>query len=498
MRDRNGGRRLGKQWPVAAVVLFFPLVGGVVALSGTGSTQAAEVSATARTITGTPAPSTTIREIGLVTLPRDATPDSFQIVSSKGIQAAGVIHSTVGGFRFPDGTLQTTAATTAPITTGPTGSPDAFTAQLQRLHPDIVVVNRSGGGHPTIASALQSISDAGPGKPYLVYVAPGTYREQVRMKPYVVLEGAGKERTTIAAPSGGTGAATIVGAAGATLRNLTVESTGGGDLAVAVRSAAGRLTLDSVRVVAHDGKRTTIAIAKDAGALDLRNVTAEASGGDEAYGVRSQGATALSLAKAVLRATGAARQNVGLSVAGVAGSKLEMTDVELEASGAASFNTGALCEGIHDLFLDGVRARATSAAVINEAFAIGPAAEADTAPARIIGLWATATGGEVARGLSVEARSVVARSSQLVAEGAGNSTGLWIRDGIVTGEQHTIRLLSSTVVADGQTVWSEAPDAAVVIGQSTLEGGPVLADRGVISCAATIDKEWGFHPEGCP
>jgi hypothetical protein len=227
-------------------------------------------------------------------------------------------------------------------------------------------------------------------------------------------------------------------------------------------------------------------------------VTAEASGGEETIAVRSEDATTVSLSRVSLHATGATRQNVGLSVAGAAGSKLELTDVELEASGTARFNTGALCDGFSDLFLDGVRSRAASAAVINEAFAVGPTTEPSAAPVRIMGLWATATGGEVARGLSVEGRSMIVRSSNLVTGGTGDTTGLWVRNGIATGEQHTIRLLDSTVVAGGQTVWSESPEASVAIGHSTLEGGPVLAERGVISCAATIDEDWGFHAEGCP
>lgn len=496
MKHPDDEQRLARRWPVAAVVLFFPLVGGLVALSGTGSTQAAQSGSLARAAASAP-PAASAHD--LVPITADATAESVQIVSSGGLKASGVIESTFGGFRFPDGSVQTTAASGgAPITTGPDRGAGAVAAKLRSLHPNVVVVDKAGTGYPSITSAIESISDAGPAKQYVVYVAPGTYREQVRMKPHVVLEGAGEHRTKIVSSGGGTGSATVVGAVNATLRRVSVENTGGGDMAVAISSPAGRLSLSSVRAWAHDGARSSIAIAQVAGSMDLRDVTAEASGGEETFAVRSEEATTISLSRVSLRATGATRQNVGLSAAGAAGSKLELTDVDLEASGAARFNTGALCEGFSELFLDGARSRAASAAVINEAFSIGPTTEPGATPARIMGLWATATGGEVTRGLSVEGRSVTVRSSNLVSEGTGNTTGLWVRNGIATGEEHAIRLLGSTVVAGGQTVWSESPEASVAIGHSTLEGGPVLADRGEINCAATIDEEWGFHAEGCP
>ena len=100
---------------------------------------------------------------------------------------------------------------------------DAF----QRHHQNMVVVAKSGGDYTSIQAALDAITDASEINGYLVWVAPGVYIEQVTMKPYVDIEGAG-ELTTVVSYGGSyapfTG--TLVGADNAELRFLTVKNTG--------------------------------------------------------------------------------------------------------------------------------------------------------------------------------------------------------------------------------------------------------------------------------
>lgn len=62
-----------------------------------------------------------------------------------------------------------------------------------------VVVAKEGGDYTSLYDAVQSITDAGPDKPYLIYVAPGVYQETetIVTKPYVHIKGAGKHAVYI-------------------------------------------------------------------------------------------------------------------------------------------------------------------------------------------------------------------------------------------------------------------------------------------------------------
>ncbi len=94
------------------------------------------------------------------------------------LEVVGMIESSAGGFKFPDGTVQVTAAT-------PTAYAQTFTVAL------------SGGDFTTITNALNACVSPGPGNRYLVRVMPGTYIEQVTCKSYVTLQGAGKYASEI-------------------------------------------------------------------------------------------------------------------------------------------------------------------------------------------------------------------------------------------------------------------------------------------------------------
>lgn len=480
---------------LAAVVLFFPLTGGILSIAGVGSTEAAPgesfapLPGTLEAAAEGPSP----WQEPAASVVADATPASFQIVSSGPIKAEGIITSTSGGFQFPDGTVQTTAATGSPYSaSAPAGAGAAPGGNAA------VVVSRRGGDHATLAAAIDSLTDAGPARPYVIRLSPGVYRERIRMRPFVSIEGAGQGLTRIVAEGGAADGATVVGAPHASLRNLSVESTGNAAYAVAVRSPGGALTLEGVRATASGGRRGNFAIVNDSGPMTLRHVIAEATGGEEAIGVRNDGIAAVSLMDVTVRVGGRAKQAIGISDRGAVGSKLRMTNVEVEAFGSGSFNTGIHCQGAGDLFFDGVRVAAAGAAVINEGLFLGAASRAGSPAVRISGLWATATGGEMSRGATFESRSVTLRGSHLEAQGARNNTGLMLQEGVATGERYAVRLLDSSVIAAEQTVWSQAEDVHVGIGHSTLEGGPVFADRGEVACAATIDEEFAFHSHGCP
>jgi hypothetical protein len=89
---------------------------------------------------------------------------------------------------------------------------------------NLLVVAKRGGDFATIADALDSITDNDADHRYLVKVAPGTYTEQVAMKPFVDIEGSGKNTTTIVNPVLPGPEGTVLGSDNAEIRQLTIRS----------------------------------------------------------------------------------------------------------------------------------------------------------------------------------------------------------------------------------------------------------------------------------
>ncbi|MDX6694805.1 MAG: Pectinesterase [Blastocatellia bacterium] len=120
-----------------------------------------------------------------------------------------------------------------------------------------VIVQPGGRVFPTINAALASITDNRLQKQYLLSVGPGTYNEKVTMKPFVSIQGAGQELTTITQPaasdafSGGT----VMAASNCTLANVTVSSLGGvwGSYSTALScSGAINFSVDSSTLIVDD------------------------------------------------------------------------------------------------------------------------------------------------------------------------------------------------------------------------------------------------------
>jgi hypothetical protein len=111
-----------------------------------------------------------------------------------------------------------------------TAVPYALYALDTQNYAQVVVVAKSGGDYTSVQAAIDSITDAAAGKPYLVWVAPGVYNETVVMKPYVHLQGAGQEATTINSTTTNSTfpptQATLVLARNTSLRDLTVGNAG--------------------------------------------------------------------------------------------------------------------------------------------------------------------------------------------------------------------------------------------------------------------------------
>lgn len=94
---------------------------------------------------------------------------------SGAVQVNGLISSSAGGVRFPDATIQTTAA---------------------GVLPNRILVAPSGGDFTTIQAAIDSVTPTA-GNPYLIDIAAGTYPEDLVLKSYLHLRGAGIGATVI-------------------------------------------------------------------------------------------------------------------------------------------------------------------------------------------------------------------------------------------------------------------------------------------------------------
>lgn len=94
-----------------------------------------------------------------------------------------------------------------------------------------IVVSPGGATFTSIQTAINSITDASEQKQYSLYIGPGTYNENVVMKPWVGLFGAGQDEngqnyTIISAPgSNSETAATVIAASNSNISAVTVEST---------------------------------------------------------------------------------------------------------------------------------------------------------------------------------------------------------------------------------------------------------------------------------
>lgn len=96
------------------------------------------------------------------------------------LTVAGPIASTSGGFKFPDGTVQTTTAAVG----------------------NIVVVDQAGTGFTNIQSAINAISPSAT-DPYVIEVRAGIYVENLTLKSHVHLKGAGRDATVLAPRTSG-------------------------------------------------------------------------------------------------------------------------------------------------------------------------------------------------------------------------------------------------------------------------------------------------------
>ncbi|MBX3010936.1 MAG: hypothetical protein KF832_05490 [Caldilineaceae bacterium] len=172
------------------------------------------------------------------------------------------------------------------ITGMPVGFADGIDDGGSAAYENVVIVAKSGGHFTTITEAMNSINPSSSSR-YLVWVAPGLYEEQVTVKTYVHLRGAGANTTQIRSTASGshnnTASATLILPANSQISQLSVENAATSQDGVAIYVNNGNSATSIQHVTAkvmgsggdrHDG------IYFNSGTATLEHVYVEVSGGN--------------------------------------------------------------------------------------------------------------------------------------------------------------------------------------------------------------------------
>ena len=321
---------------------------------------------------------------------------------------------------------------------------------------NVVIVAKSGGDFTTITAALASITDASASNPYLIYVAPGTYTEQVTMKQYVDIEGAGELTTKITYTGSASATGTVVGANDAELRFLTVENTG-------------------------DGAFYAIAIYNNGASPRLTHITASALGGGYTYGVYNSGSSPI-------------MTNITASASGVNSnygvyneySSPTMTNVTASASGI-SYNYG-----VANYFSSPVMMNVTANASWGTEDNYG-VRNALSSP-MMTSVTASASGGTNSYGMRNYDSSPTINNSVISADSGIGNFGIY---NSFTGDGSCTVWVNNSQVSGATTTIYNDPLCTTRVGASQLDGGAVTGG-GTVICAGVYDAAYTFYASTCP
>jgi hypothetical protein len=326
---------------------------------------------------------------------------TVQVIPDAAIAANGFIESSLQGFRFPDGSVQTTAAVGstpgfgtpvavgaanaagaastisrsdhvhahgdqaggtlhAAATTGTAGflsAADKLKLDQTKVYVRTIIVNPV-AGNPTasgtaLLNALNGIAGNSATDPYLLKIEPGIYdigATTLTMKTFVDIEGSGENATFIVAARGGASiaasAAAINTAASSALRQLTVTNTAPGSaIGIALFSTSASTSVSHVTINSTGAATSSIGVfASTGGTLTMSDVTLTATsinGTSGAAGVQLAGAAKATIldSRITAKGVGGTGTNLGINMTG-ATNTATIDGCTILATGTAGQNTG--------------------------------------------------------------------------------------------------------------------------------------------------------------
>lgn len=375
-------------------------------------------------------------------------------------------------------------------------------SQLGVDYQNVVVVAKSGGDFTSVQAAINSISDAAADKPYLVWVAPGVYVEQVTMKPYVHLQGAGQGTTLISSSVSSSAwpptQATLALASDTSLRDLTVVNNGAGNRNVALMATAGvtrtlaadmtaralggsvnnfaivltgsgtGVTVQQVTALAENGSSKNYGLYNEAGAeAVLIGGTFTGRGGTDAYGIYNEdNGTTLETKSVTALGEDGSTHNFGLINYSYAEAMLRGGSFTgrggADAVGIYNESATLEAESVSALSEDG----STNKGLLNYQF-FSP-----NAAVTLRGGTFTGSGGTVAYGIQNDTNvgSLKAERISALSVSGGNNYGLHISAG-------TANVTQSVLEGASQSVWQSG--GSITVSNSRLVGGGKL---GTVTC----------------
>ncbi len=418
--------------------------------------------------------------------------------------------------------------------TGLTGMPAGFADGVDNsgaAYQNIKVVAKSGGDYTTITAALNSIIEANPNNPYLIYVAPGVYNEQVVMKPYVDIQGSGELTTKITFTGNAGEVGTVLGANNAELRFLTVENTGGNTYALAIFNNGVAPRLSHVTANASGGNTYNLAVYnKNAASPIMKDVSAGAYGGANSYGVYNYSSSSPVMTNVTANALDGTSANYGVNNTSYSSPTMNQVTARAfggtasygvynEASSSPSMVNVIAVAGNGTNVSFGVANTASSPTMTNVTVSalsgdstigvLNTASSPMMTNVKITaanGKWDNwgmrnvdssptmdyvaiyASGGYSSYGmLNNSSSSPIFNNSILSAVGSLTNIGLFnVYD---SSANNLVQLNNSQIIGDTNTI-SNATGFTVRIGNSQLNGGGIAVDGGTVTCIGVYDENF--------
>jgi len=385
---------------------------------------------------------------------------------------------------------------------GLTGMPAGFADGMDNgsAYQNVKVVAKSGGDFTTITAALASILDAAADNHYLIYVAPGVYTEQVTMKQYVDIEGAGELTTKITfAGSALATTGTVLGANDAELRFLTVENTGGNPYAIAIRNSSASPRLTHVTASASGGTLEDYGVLNYSSSPTMTNVSASASGGTTSYGVSSYASSPMMTNVTASASGGTINYGVHNSY-----SSPPMTNVTASASGGTwnygVYNSGSLptmtnvtasASGGIDSY--GVYNYNSSSPTMTNVTANASGGtnnygvhNYDSSSPTMTSVTANASGGTNSYGVYNDSSLPTINNSVISASGGTDNYGIY---NYAPSGAYTVLVNNSQISGSTNTIYND-PNFTTRVGASQLDGGAVFVGGGTFTCIGAYDENY--------